>query len=736
MSNTTISLERRAQVVSIFGFLIQLSLFGTALWVGLWFGSDAVLALSRHLLGGVLIWVALFLVYTQRRQSRIEDLETESLKQTQKAGLATNIFDVENETQLLARRRLSWTYKFVLPFVTIILAVYHVLGTFVFWRWPLGEAVDSDIWQRSGDHFPPLLFAGAVAFVSSVYARYVIGMSRQPHWQLLRAGGSYLIGNALSATLLIVAFAVSGSEAASVWAEPVAAYAVRGMMFLLGAELVANFILEFYRPRHSGEEVRPAFDSRLLGLFGEPGGVVRSIAETANYQFGFEVSGTWVYRLIQRSVFPLTAMTACVLVLLSGIVVIDVDEEAYTERFGRLVQAESTPLSPGLHLKWPWPIDQTVRTRVDTLRTLTIGDLHEAEHEDEGDEDDHGHHDDGINTASHPILWTEEHAFNKEMLTVVASPYGDSVTLEQGGGTDSDAPRRSRSVSVSLLMISVQIEYEIKNIYDFEYRYLDPERVLESIAYQELADYAAGVDATSLMGVGRIDFGPQMQTVLQKRFDDLQLGVRLTNVMLQDVHPPSQSEVARTFQGVVAAEIQKSATIEGARGAARRLLTLAAGSSARAEALDHAIQEVDRLNMEARGADPSEAASESLAAAELLKVAEARVQDLMFGNKSLGMQPASGQVSFVIAAAQADRSARIRAAETKLLQYGADTVAFEASGELFKARRYLAVLGDILGRVRKVVVTGDPSNVIVEWNSQGKASLDLTAPGLPGAEEH
>jgi regulator of protease activity HflC (stomatin/prohibitin superfamily) len=718
MSNTTIPLERRAQLVGVFGLVIQLGLFGVAVWLGAWFDSDAVRALSLHLLGGGLIWVAIVLVFTQRRQSRLEDLETETLKQTQKAGQATHIFDVADEKFLLARRRLAWTQKFILPLITVLLALYHILGPILFWNWT--TPLEDESWRRVADPFPPLLFAGGVAFVSFVYARYVIGMSRFRHWRLLRAGGSYLIGNALSAVLLVVAFAVSGSEAAKHWVEPAAVRVIGVGVLLLGIELVVNFILEFYRPRRREEASRPAFDSRLLGLFGEPGGVVRSIAETVNYQFGFEVSGTWVYRLIQRSVFPLTALTALVLILLSSVVIIDVDEEAYIERFGRLVQKESEPLPPGLHFKFPWPVDRTVRTRVDTLRTLTIGELHEAAH---GDEHGHGA-EEGVDTASHPILWTEEHDFNKEMLTLVASPYSDSVSLEPSGSPE--GAQRSRSVSVSLLMISVQVEYEIASAFDFAYRYADPEKVIESIAYQELADYAAGVDATSLMGVERESFTPRMQATLQNRVEEMQLGIHISNVMLQDVHPPSEQDVASTFQNVVAAEIHKSATIEAARGHAERTLTLVAGSASRAHAIDKAIQEMDRLNLMTLTQSGSDAKAGR-------SVAESRVDDLLFGNAGRWLAPASGAVASVIAGARADRSTRLSDAESKQRQYVADAAAFEASPELFKTRRYLSTFGRILGRVRKVIVTGDSSNVIVEWNSQSKASLDLAAPAVPGS---
>jgi len=77
MSDATPLNDRRAQLVSLSGFLIQLTLFGVALGVSMWSEtrSDAVVAIWRHCLGGVLIWAALLLVFTQRRRSRLEEHE-------------------------------------------------------------------------------------------------------------------------------------------------------------------------------------------------------------------------------------------------------------------------------------------------------------------------------------------------------------------------------------------------------------------------------------------------------------------------------------------------------------------------------------------------------------------------------------------------------------------------------------------------------------------------------------
>ncbi|MFQ5493928.1 MAG: SPFH domain-containing protein [Phycisphaerae bacterium] len=710
--------DRRAQWASLAGLLLQALLFGVVLAVGLWSEtrSDAMVAGARHLLGGVLIWLILLIVFTQRRRSRLEDLETEQLTRAQSAGLSSNLFAADDESLLLERRRLAWTHRFLLPFFTILLAIYHIGGTFVWWGWSLGQPVAADTWHRAPEPLVAMIFVAAAAFACFVYARYVVGMARRAEWRLIRAGGSYLIGNALTATVLVVAMALAGNPATSVWAEPVACYVIRFAILLLGIELLTNFVMEFYRPRHADEEIRPAFDSRLLALFSEPGGIVRSIADTINYQFGFEVSGTWFYKLLQRSVFPLAMLTVLALILLSSIVVIDVDEQAYVERFGAVRQTNAAPLNPGFGLKLPWPIDHVVRERVHKVRTLVVGSR-QAKETGKADRD---HEEDELKQA---VLWTEEHThLVSGMLVMVANPEVDALAIPGLSSEENllsgSAGSAGGSEGVGLLMISVELQYHIDSLFDYAYRYREPERVLETIAFQELFDYAAGHDATFLMGPGREAFGREMMARLQQRCNEMKTGIALTSISLH-AHPPAQEQVAATFQEVVSAEIRKSAAIERAKGEHNRMLTLAAGSVKHANELNDAVLEMNRLTGEAERLGTAEA---SEAAAK----AVARVDDLLMGNAAKGIAPASGAASAAIASARAARSSMISRAESKQSRYQNDLAAFRVTPELFKMRRYLQLLRSTLPHLRKFVYTGDRKNLIVEYVTEQRSTLDLT----------
>ena len=126
------------------------------------------------------------------------------------------------------------------------------------------------------------------------------------------------------------------------WAEVAVTFIIPGIMALVGVELVLNLILDIYRPRVPGRERRPPYESRLLGLFAEPQGVLKTVAATLDYQFGFEVSETWFYHFMEKAILPLLLVQVVSLWLLTMIVVVNPNEVAFVEVFGKpyLTQAD------------------------------------------------------------------------------------------------------------------------------------------------------------------------------------------------------------------------------------------------------------------------------------------------------------------------------------------------------------------------------------------------------------
>jgi regulator of protease activity HflC (stomatin/prohibitin superfamily) len=533
-------------------------------------------------------------------------------------------------------------------------------------------------------------FVVGIGFPCFLYARYSIALARLAQWRLIRAGATCMAGNAFACLGLAIALMATGTIE---WAEPLFAYIVRVALLVLGIEFAMNFVLDMYRPRIPGEIPRPSFDSRLLGLITEPGGIAKSIADAMNYQFGFEVSGTWFYQLLQRWMLPIVAVTVVAILALTSIVVVEADEQVVVERFGRRVQEPPEALSPGLHLKWPYPIDVVCRAPVKRVSELVIG---EAAEEDDQD-------------PRKAVVWTEQHEYIPELMLLVASPKLAALSAEEGGAET--ASGASESVAVSHLMVSVPIEYRIKDIHKYLYTNEDPVKLMEVVAYQYLSDYAAGVDIDELIGPGREEFNRELRKLLQDRLDELDVGVEIVFAGVRGAHPPAEAQVAATFQKVVSAETSMAATINAARGEARKILTAVAGTEARAKALDEMIQAKDRLRQ-----DPTASETE-------LAEAEQAVEDLLMGNPAKGIAPLSGRAAALIADARARSSRKVSEVASKVRAFGAEVAAYKAAPELYKQRKRLEIF-EHMGPIRKFLIVGDPSNVIILYETRKDASLD------------
>ncbi len=681
--------DRQSQHVALLGFLLQLVAFALLLGLSVWAGSQLLNALSRFVLVGVPIWLVLYLIYNQIRRAGLEALETEELRRAREAGVGQAIFELDDEALLIDRNRLEWMVYWLLPACTVVVAALLVIGHFALWGWSLEGAFDSGVLKPTTLPTMMMWFVVGVGFSCFLYARYAMALARLPQMGLLRAGAVCMAGHSLACVLVAVGLMASGTMT---WAEPVLTYGLRIVLLVMGFEFTANFILDLYRPRVPGEVARPSFDSRLLGLIAEPGGIAKSIADAVNYQFGFQVSSTWFYQLLQRWLFPIVVLAGMVVMALTAVVIVDADEQVIVQRWGSWVAGPDAVLSPGVHLKWPFPIDIVYRAPVKRVSEAILGES-----------ESHGHEE-----KDEAVIWTEQHEFVPEMMLLVAAQRPETRSGDaEPGRQDGDSVAGEESVPVALLMVSVPIEYRIRDIGKYLSVCEDSKKLLESVAYQQLSEYAANVNMDVLIGPWRERFNAEFHKVLQSRLDDLDFGVEIAFVRLRDVHPPAKDNVAAAFQEVVAAETRMSATLRAAEGVARRSLITVAGTEARAVLLDDAIRERDRHPTGSSDYDQ----------------ADQRVKDLLLGNPEKSIPPCSGAAAAQIAEARVEASSRIGEAASKALAFGAQLAAYRAAPTLYPVRKFLEVFGE-LDTTRKFLIVGDPTNVTIEYETAKVAGLD------------
>ena len=528
---------RRAETAAVFVLVATVLAGIVALLLSGLSRSAAAKAEAWHLLAGVLVWLVALI---HQRLSRLADEEAhdaESLRAQQERQAGASLFDEQQLDLFGARNRLEQFEKYFLPaFSIIILLALGGLCALLLRRLLTIEAPAAVVQPL----MTSMVFIG-IAFVSFLLGKYTGGLATQTPWRRLRAGASYTMSCALGSLLVGVGLVCHHFDLPVV--ERVVAYMVAAALGLIAVEMALNLVLSLYRPRAEGQERHAAYDSRLLGMLTASKGLLRTTADTLDYQFGFKVSETWFYRFMERTIAPLVLFQLSTLYLLTCFVIVDSGEQAVIERFGRPLDGRHT-LRPGLHLKWPWPIDIARRYPVERVEMLMVGE--QLEEELDG------------------YLWTKAHAkqaFNLLVANREAEQLPQAPPARPRG--EPEAERTAEDVvAVSMLGGTIYVYYAVNDLYDFLYNYQDAKGTLDIMCYRELTRYAVSSDFLELLGSHRAAAAATLKSKFQERADLLKLGVAIVGVSLQGIHPPI--EIGESFQDVVGALEEKEAFIHEA----------------------------------------------------------------------------------------------------------------------------------------------------------------------------
>lgn len=194
-------------------------------------------------------------------------------------------------------------------------------------------------------------------------------------------------------------------------------------------------------------------------------------------------------------------------------------EQGVVLRFGKHVR--TTP--PGLHPKFPWPIESVLTPDVQRIRRITIGFRGQEE-----------------------------------------SGYAAQVGWNRREGADELSESLMLTGDLNILMVQLSVQYRIKDAEAYLFNANEPEETLKSLCESTLrrviGDY--GVDAP-LTG-GKAEIEDEIRSEAQELADHYGLGLEITVANLQDVQAPP--EVQPAFKGVVTAKENKQKYINESLG--------------------------------------------------------------------------------------------------------------------------------------------------------------------------
>jgi regulator of protease activity HflC (stomatin/prohibitin superfamily) len=410
------------------------------------------------------------------------------------------------------------------PAFAILLLVLEGGGAWLLWRWT-GRATHGIVPGRA---MPALSLFALFALVLFLIGRFSVTIARLENRRLLRPGANFLLAGAYLCTL--VALAIAGGEAKFAQADLWVARGLCGLLGLMAAEMLVTLLLEIYRPRVKGKVARPLYDSRVVGILAQPESLFATAAQTLDYQFGFKVSETWFFKAVRKNLLGLLLLQVAVLVLSTSFVFVNAGEQALLEYFGRPVAT----LNPGAHLKLPWPVEKIYRFRTDQIQSLYVGYTPET-------------------NEANVILWTVAHNQEQNFLVGTTEP----TTLP---GANGDTNNTLKTPPVSLISISIPIQFQITNVYDWAYKISNPSNLLEDLATRAVVHYLAGADLNAILSHGRLAAARDLGEVIQAAANEHELGAKIVFVGLQDLHPPTASQVAATYEKVIGARQTRIAT--------------------------------------------------------------------------------------------------------------------------------------------------------------------------------
>src|SRR5438270_595922 len=302
----------------------------------------------------------------QMRLEQSERLEKLEFDELSKSRGDTALFKEKSAEIFPAQRSREQFERFFVPGFTVLLCVAQAGGAWLVWRWLSQSTTVVDLKEPK----VTLALFGLFAFVLFLLGRFSATIARLGEHRLLRPGASYLLLGAYLCAL--VSLGIVGVWVDFAKADYYVAHALCVLLALVSVETLVQLVLEMYRPRVKGKVERPLYESRLVGLLGQPEGLITTAAQALDYQFGFKVSETWFYRFFEKALAWLLLLQLGVLFLSTSVVFIDTGEQGLLEHFGRPVE-DRTLLNPGAHLKWPWPIDKVYRFRTEQIQSFNVG---------------------------------------------------------------------------------------------------------------------------------------------------------------------------------------------------------------------------------------------------------------------------------------------------------------------------------------------------------------------------
>lgn len=209
--------------------------------------------------------------------------------------------------------------------------------------------------------------------------------------------------------------------------------------------------------------------------------------------------------------------------------IVQPDEEGVVKTFGRYTKSAG----PGIHLKFPWPIQTVMSPKVTEVKRIEVG-----------------------------------------MRT-----YADGTVLDFRNSNEMLQEAQMLTGDENIVNCDMIIQYKIKDARQYLFNVRNPEDTLRHIGEACIRLSVGDHSIDDALINKRIEIQAESKDKIQQIVDLYEMGLQIIQVQLQDVYPPQQVE--RSFKDVATAREDKERMINEARGYFNDQIPKARGEAAR-----------------------------------------------------------------------------------------------------------------------------------------------------------
>lgn len=156
-------------------------------------------------------------------------------------------------------------------------------------------------------------------------------------------------------------------------------------------------------------------------------------------------------------------------------------------------------------------------------------------------------------------------------------------TTKAGVNSEYSRSRDARSESLmltgdlNLADVEWVVQYRVDNAYNYLFKVRNPQTTLRDISESAMRQVVGDRTVNEVLTVGRTEIGSKLEELIQQICNEYDMGVKIDQVVLQDVNPPDPVKAA--FNAVNEAQQEKETLINKAKSEYNKVIPKASGQA-------------------------------------------------------------------------------------------------------------------------------------------------------------